>query len=272
MTTSPPARHPVASFFRGVGDLGRGFAFWGRLPRAMALGLIPAAIVGIVLLAGIVTLIVFVGDIVTALTHFADTWSEFFASLVRFGVGAALVGGAIVLAVVSFTALTLLVGDPFYERIWRSVEGHLGDAPPESDYGFWRSIGDSIGLILRGLLAAVVAGLVGLIPVVGTALGAIVGASLTGWLLADELTSRALAARGLDAAARRDLRRGQRARVLGFGVATQLCFLIPLGAVITMPAAVAGSTVLARTLLDARASVDHAGESTPPPRRRNGAR
>lgn len=272
MTTPPPAPRPVASFFRGVGDLGRGFSFWGRLPGAMALGLIPAAIVGLVLLAGIVTLVVFLRDIVTALTHFADAWTEFFASLVRVGIGAALLGGAIVLAVVSFTALTLLVGDPFYERIWRSVEDHLGDAPPESDYGFWRSVRDSVGLILRGLLAAIVAGLVGLIPLVGTALGAVVAAFLTGWLLADELTSRALAARGLDAAARRDLRRGQRARVLGFGVATQLCFLIPLGAVITMPAAVAGSTVLARTLLDARAAVGHAGEWTSPPQRRNGAR
>ncbi len=271
MTTPPPAPRPVASFFRGVGDLGRGFAFWGRLPGRMALGLIPAAIVGILLLAGIITLVAFLRDIVTALTPFADDWAEVAASLVRLGIGAALLGGAIVLAVVSFTALTLLVGDPFYERIWRSVEQHLGDAPPESNYGFWRSIRDSIGLILRGLLAAIVAGLVGLIPLVGTALGAVVAAFLTGWLLADELTSRALSARGLDAAARRDLRRGQRARVLGFGVATQLCFLVPLGAVIAMPAAVAGSTVLARTLLDTRAAMSQAEESTAPTRSGNGA-
>ena len=44
--------------------------------------------------------------------------------------------------------------------------------------------------------------------------------------------------------------RRHRARVLGFGVATQLCFLVPLGAVATMPAAVAGSTLLARSLLE----------------------
>ena len=44
--------------------------------------------------------------------------------------------------------------------------------------------------------------------------------------------------------------RGRRARILGFGVATQLCFLVPLGAIITMPAAVAGATVLARSLLE----------------------
>ncbi|MFJ6677929.1 EI24 domain-containing protein [Microbacterium sp. NPDC091382] len=271
MTTPAASRHPLGSFFRGVGDLGRGFGFWGRLPARMALGLIPAAIVGLVLLAGIVTLAMFLGDIVTALTGFADGWSDVAASLARFGIGAGILGGAIVLAVVSFTALTLLVGDPFYERIWRSVEEHLGDAPVESDYGFWRSIGDSVGLILRGLVAAIVAGLIGLIPLIGTALGAVVAAFLTGWLLADELTSRALVARGLDAAARRALRKGNRARVLGFGVATQLCFLVPLGAVIAMPAAVAGSTILSRTLLDVRAVTDQTGHSTASTGRRNGA-
>jgi CysZ protein len=33
---------------------------------------------------------------------------------------------------------------------------------------------------------------------------------------------------------------------LGFGVAVFLCFLIPLGAVLLMPAAVAGATLLTR--------------------------
>jgi CysZ protein len=33
---------------------------------------------------------------------------------------------------------------------------------------------------------------------------------------------------------------------LGFGVAVFCCFLIPLGAVLIMPAAVAGGTLLAR--------------------------
>ncbi|MCK6079512.1 EI24 domain-containing protein [Microbacterium sp. EYE_5] len=253
MTASVPSGR-IRSFFSGVGDLLRGFGYWGRLPRAMALGIIPAAIVGLVLLAGLITLAVLLRDLVDGLTGFADTWAPLGADLVRFGIGAAILGGAVVLAVVSFTALTLLVGDPFYERIWRAVETDLGDPAPESEYGFWRSVGDSVSLILRGLLAAIVAGLVGLIPAVGGVLGAVTAAFLTGWLLADELTSRALTARRLDAGARRRVRRGHRARVLGFGVATQLCFLIPLGAVVAMPAAVAGSTLLARRMLDTTAA------------------
>ena len=36
---------------------------------------------------------------------------------------------------------------------------------------------------------------------------------------------------------------------LGFGVAVFLCFLIPLGAILVMPAAVAGATLLSREAL-----------------------
>ena len=84
----------------------------------------------------------------------------------------------------------------------------------------------------------------------GGVLATVFAVLLTGWLIADELSSRALSARGLDHSARRALMRRHRARVLGFGVATQLCFMIPLGAVATMPAAVAGATTLARSLLE----------------------
>ena len=97
---------------------------------------------------------------------------------------------------VTFTALTLIVGEPFYERIWRAVELDLGQAVPDEDYGFWRSVGDGLSLVARGAVIAVVAGLLGLIPVVGGVLGTIFGVAFTGWLLADELSSRALAARG----------------------------------------------------------------------------
>ena len=43
--------------------------------------------------------------------------------------------------------------------------------------------------------------------------------------------------------------RADRAATLGFGVATYLVFFIPFAAVIMMPAAVAGGTMLARTAI-----------------------
>jgi CysZ protein len=92
--------------------------------------------------------------------------------------------------------------------------------------------------------------LLGFVPVVGGVLAAVLGVVLTGRLLARELTARAFDARYLDAAVRRALLRRHRWRILGFGAATQLCFLVPLGAIVTMPAAVAGATLLARSILD----------------------
>ncbi len=240
---------PMRDFLRGMATLGRGFGYWPRRTGAMALGLVPAAVVGLVLVGGVITLAFFLPTITDAATPFADDWPGLWATVVRVAVGAAVLGGAIVLVAVSFTALTLMVGEPFYERIWRAVEADLGDPRLESDYGFWRSVRDGLGLLVRGVLAAIVAALAGTVPVVGGALGAVTAVLLTGWLLADELTARALSARGLTRRQRRALIRPHRSKVWGFGVATQLCFMVPLGAVVTMPAAVAGSTVLARELL-----------------------
>ncbi|NUS50543.1 MAG: EI24 domain-containing protein [Nocardioidaceae bacterium] len=232
----------------------RGFAYWRRRPGLMLLGLVPAVIVGLLLLGGLITLGAFLPGLTEAITPFADGWSPLWATVLRVTVGTAVVGAALVLVAISFTALTLLLGEPFYERIWRSVEADLGDDTLDAPYGFWRSVGDALSLVGRGVLIAVLALVLGFIPVVGGVLSAVVGVTLTGWVVADELSSRGLTARGLTGVERRRLRRGHAARVLGFGVATQLCFLVPLGAVATMPAAVAGSTLLARSLLEPRSA------------------
>ena len=222
----------------------------------MALGLIPAAIVGALFLAGLIALGTFLPAITEAMTPFADGWPGVWATVIRVTVGTALMGAALVLVAVSFTALTLLIGEPFYERIWKAVEADLGGAELDADYGFWRSVGDTISLIGRGVAVALLAALLGLIPVVGGVLGAVCGVLFTGWLIADELTARALTARGMTRATRRTLMRRHRGRMLGFGVATQLCFLVPLGAVVTMPAAAAGATLLARSALEPSAPME----------------
>ena len=239
----------MREFFRGAGMLLGGFGWWRSRPATMLMGLVPAAIVGILLAGGLVALGVSLPGLTTAVTPFAEGWIPVWRDFLRLGVGTALFGGAVIIAVVSFTALTLVVGDPFYERIWRRVETDLGGAVPEADYSLWRSVVDGLSLVGKGILVAILAGLVGLIPVVGSIAGFITGVLFTGWLLADELSSRAFVARGMPRTERRAILRAHRARTLGFGVATQLFFLIPFGAVAVMPAAVAGSTVLARSLL-----------------------
>lgn len=240
----------MREFIGGVGLLGRGFAQWRRRPGLMALGLVPAAIVGLLILGGLVALSASLPALTEAMTPFADAWPGVWATVFRIAVGTALLGAALVLVAVTFTALTLLVGEPFYERIWKAVETDAGTPAFEAGYGFWRTVADGLSLIARGVGIALVAALIGLVPVVGGVVSTVFAVLFTGWLLADELSSRALTARGLTRRARTELLRHRRARVLGFGVATQLCFLVPLGAVATMPAAVAGATLLARSLLE----------------------
>jgi CysZ protein len=72
---------------------------------------------------------------------------------------------------------------------------------------------------------------------------------VAGWILAVELTGVPFQRRGQRLRDRRAALRGHRPMALGFGAAVFVCFLIPLGAVLLMPAAVAGGTLLSRRAL-----------------------
>ncbi|MFJ4017502.1 EI24 domain-containing protein [Microbacterium sp. NPDC090014] len=259
----------IGEFISGVRTLLRGFGTWRRRPGLMALGLVPGFIAALVLLAGLVPLALTLGPISDGLTPFADGWIPAWRSVLRTAVGIVIFAAALALASAVFSALALTIGDPFYQRIWRAVEADLGDAPPSDGGGFWMAVGEGLRLVVLGILIAIAVLLLGLIPLIGGFLGAVGGVVLSGRMLARELTGRAFDARDLSPADRAVLFRGSRARVLGFGVATQLCFLIPGGAVAVMPAAVAGATALARTMLQRtplpQHTPPHAPQQTPPP-------
>ena len=239
------------NFFAGVGYLGKGLRVFGTRPRLMWLGVLPALIVGLIYAAAIVLLAINLDGIVTAVTPFAHDWE--FEPLVRIVAGLAIVGVSVVVLIYTYAAITLAVGDPFYERIWNAVEVGLGDEPMEPKGGIWRAIGRGIGNALRLLLLALLISLLlfvlGLVPVVGQVLSPVLGAFFGGWVLSLELTGFAFDARGLRLRDRRRLLGVRRSRTLGFGVATYLLFLVPFAAIIVMPAAVAGATLLARDAL-----------------------
>lgn len=238
----------VRELLKGAALVPKGFALWRHRPGLMALGMLPAAIAAVLIGAALITLGLFVESIAEALTPFAREWGETERGITRTLIAIALLTGGIVAAVYSFTALTLLIGDPFYERIWRGAEQHFGDFTPRP-VRLLRSVGDGVRLVLRAIGYALVTAAVGLIPVIGQVTSAVLGPVLAGHLLARELTVRPFEARGIDASRRAAVLRGSRARELGFGIAVQLCFLVPGGAIVIMPAAVVGATQLARTVL-----------------------
>ncbi|MEE3128753.1 MAG: EI24 domain-containing protein [Actinomycetota bacterium] len=235
---------------RGPGYLLRGLGLWRTRPGLMLLGMVPALLVLLLVLGGLVVLLLQVGDLVAWATPFAADWGSGPRALVRVALALLVVVGFLVVASMTFTALALTLGDPFYARIWAETEQMLGGDVPDAGPGFWRSAVDGLVLAGSGLLLGVGVLVLGLLPVVGTVVGLVLGVAVSGRLLAAELVSRALEARGMDRATRAEVLRRDRGAVLGFGVATQLCFLVPLGAVAVMPAAVAGATMLARDLLD----------------------
>ena len=235
---------------RGPAYLVRGLGMWRRRPGLMLLGMVPALLVLAVVLAALVGLVLHATDLVGWATPFADDWAGGLRDLLRLGLSVLLVLGFVLVAMMTFTAVTLVVGDPFYERIWAETERMLGGEVPDAGPPFWRSAADGVVLAGTGLALGVGVFLLGLLPVVGTVVGLGLGVAVSGRLLAAELVSRALEARGMDRVARAEVLGRDRASVLGFGVATQLCFLVPLGGVVVMPAAVGGATMLARDLLD----------------------
>jgi len=246
-------RNLVGDLLTGVGFLRRGFGLWITSPRLMLLGALPAFLVGIVYLAGIVVLLVNLDTVVIWATPFADRWAEPLILTTRVAAALVFVIVAALVAVYTFTAVTLVVGDPFYERIWRRTETLVGEAPAESSLGFWsrfgRTLADTLRLLLLTILVSLVVLLIGFIPVVGTVAGAILGALVGGWFLTLELCGFAFEARGLRLRDRRRALAARRARTLGFGVATYLLFLVPFVAIVVMPAAVAGATLLSRDAL-----------------------
>jgi Uncharacterized protein involved in cysteine biosynthesis len=244
---------PVAGFATGIGYLGRGFAMYRRHPRLMLLGLVPAVIAFVALLAAFIAMVMFVDDFIVFLTPYAEDWPDFPRTVLRgAGVAAVVVVWAVV-SLLAYVALTLLIGQPFYEAISKKVEDRLGGVPNEVDVSFWRSlprtIVDSLRLGVFSVLVSVGLFVIGLIPVAGAVVAFLLGARFMGWVLALELTSVPFDRRGLRYADRKQALRANRPLALGFGAATFVCTLVPLFTVIAMPAAVAGATLLSRRIL-----------------------
>jgi CysZ protein len=247
------AMHPAREVAAGVGLLARGMRMCVREPGLLLLGLIPAVISSLLLVAALVVVIDFIGPETRAVTWFARDWSDGARGVVEALAGIAIVGVAALLAIVGYTGLTLAIGDPFYEKISQRVEADLGGVPDAVELPWWRELVRSGGDALRVMVFAACVGLLlfvaGFLPAVGQTVVPVIGAFVGGWALAIELTGAPFARRGMRLQQRLRVLRQHRCLVLGFGTAVFVCFLIPLGAIIVMPAAVAGATVLTRRVL-----------------------
>jgi CysZ protein len=244
------ATRPARGFFAGVGLFFRGLSIYGRNPGLVLLGVLPALITFVLLGSAFALLVYFIDDVARAVTWFAADWSKGLRDLVRVIAGIAILVAAGLVSIVGYAGLTVAVGDPFYEKIAERVDGQLGDPPRVVNPPWWRSllrgIGESVRLILLSTTIGIMLFLAGFLPVVGQTVVPVLGGLFGGWALAIELTGVAFARRGFRLRDRRRVLRRNRALALGFGVTVFVGFLIPLGAVLLMPAAVAGGTLVTR--------------------------
>ncbi|MGR4849600.1 EI24 domain-containing protein [Streptomyces sp. LARHCF252] len=243
-------------------DLGAGFRYllkgqrWvARHGKQYGFGLVPGLITLVLYAAALVALALWGEDAVTWATPFADDWSSPWLGLFRGFLTAVLFALALLLAVVTFTAVTLLVGQPFYENLSEKVDRDVspdGHAP-ESGLPLWRelwiSARDSLRIVVRAALWGVLLFACGFIPVVGQTAVPVLGFFVTGFFLTEELTAVALQRRGVDLRTRLTLLRSRKTLVWGFGTPLAVAFLVPVVAVFLMPGAVAGATLMARELL-----------------------
>ncbi|BBH64991.1 membrane protein [Actinoplanes sp. OR16] len=243
----------LREFVTGAGLLGRGLGLILRSPRLLLLGLLPALLSGILYIVLLVLLIRFLPDLSDQVTWFADDWAAWLRDVVQVFAGAGILGLSVLLGILTFTAVTLLIGDPFYETISGRVEARYGGVPDEAEVSILeslrRSLVDSLRLIGIGVLVAIPLFFLGLLPFVGQTVVPVIGGAAGGWLLALELTGAPFQRRGQRLRHRRVVLARNKPLTLGYGVAVFAAFLIPLGAVFLMPAAIAGATLLARRSL-----------------------
>jgi CysZ protein len=246
-----PQASAGSEFFWGLRLLARGFGMYAKYPKLLLLGLIPAFLAFVVLVAAYVVLIVFLDDLGRWITSwFADGWSSGARTGVRLLLEIAIAIGAVWLAVLTYTALTLVIGDPFYERISEKIEERLGGAANLLDLPWYRtlprSLADSLRMIGLGIVLAVPTLLIGLIPVIGQVVAPVIGALIGGWLLSVDLTGIPFNRRGIFLRERRQILGQHRALALGFGVPVAVLALIPFANIVVIPAAIAGGTLLTR--------------------------
>lgn len=251
--TGRAVRDGMGGFIDGIGAFFAGVRWTAAHPRWWLFGLVPALIAFVLYVVALVLLGVWADDLAALLTPFADEWSSGWRTTLRVLLAVVIFAAGVGLAVVTFTAVTLVLGDPFYQRLSEEVDRDLGGlpdaAPQESLLGsILRSARDS--LVTLGYVLALTVPLfaLGFVPVLGQTVVPVLGAMVAGFFLTVELTALAMERRGLLRRDRFAVLRAHKAPALGYGLTGFLIFLIPLGAVVAMPAAVAAATILVRRL------------------------
>ena len=137
----------------GFGYLVQGQRWVGRHGRQYGFGLLPGLITLVLYVAALLALAFWADEATAWATPFADDWSSPWLGLFRGTLTVLLWVLALFLAVISFTAVTLLMGQPFYEALAERVERSEGGEVHGSGLPLWRELWisgrDSLRILAR---------------------------------------------------------------------------------------------------------------------------
>jgi CysZ protein len=239
----------VRDFLTGVRYFGQGFGMLARRPKLLLIGMLPAVLTTAILVGGMIALVANVGHLAALVTPFANDWSGGERLVTRLAAGLALVGVAVLLGLVGFTAVTLLVGGPFYERIAERIEDEMGVTEGHVDLPWWKLLlsgaRDGIMLLLRSLMFTIPLFLAGFLPVIGQSVVPVLVALVTAWFMALEVVAVPFYRRGIGLRNRTAMLRRRRMLAVGLGLPAALLCMIPLLAIVVMPVAFAGGVLVA---------------------------
>jgi CysZ protein len=224
-----------------------------RRPRLLLIGMLPAVLTAVVLLGAMIALVANIDHLAALVTPFADHWSGGERLVTRLAAGLALVGAAVLLGLVGFTAVTLVVGGPFYENIAERIEDDLGITAGHLDLSWWKQfisgLRDGIVLLMRSLVFTIPLFLAGFLPVVGQIVVPVLVALTTAWFMVLEVVAVPFYRRGIGLRDRTAMLRRRRTLALGLGLPAALLCMIPLLAIVVMPVAFAGGVLVALDVL-----------------------
>ncbi len=239
----------MRDFVKGVRLFGQGLGILLRSPRLLLIGALPAVVTTLLLLGGMVALVAWIDDLAALVTPFADDWAEGVRAAVRVAAGVAVFCAALVIGLLSFSALTLAVGAPFYEYIAEKVDGSAAAVELPWWRLLWMGLRDGVLLVLRSLIFTIPLVVAGFVPVLGQTVVPVLLALVTAWFLALELVAVPFYRRGMDLGQRQALVRTRRGLALGLGLPASLLCAIPFAAIVVMPVAFAGGVLVAREIM-----------------------
>lgn len=244
---SSPAQplRAVVNFVDGALALLRGLGFVWSTRAAWLLSAVPIGVCALLSALAIGGSIHFVPE------WMAQLWPGLSHSLGQFGSGVAKVLMTGIVAVLGLFAayfITPALSAPALDHLVLLRERTLG-APPRRAAGFWRELGCAIQaqilavLVFSPLLAllTLVTWVVPPAAVITFPLKLVVLASLLAWSMLDY----PLSLRGLSVSMRMRLLAHNASRVLGFGLALALVFMVPLLPFLMLPASVAAAAEIA---------------------------